>query len=320
MKRKRLSNLYYVVIATMAIASIANVTSAQTNTGIGTITPTERLDVGTGNVRIRDVNAITGTVTDKVLVADGTGIVKSFPMSGIPTIYTANGSLTSNRIVTQGANTLTFTGTAPSMVKLTNTAGTAATPVSALQITDGSQAAGKVLTSDANGNTSWTYSALKAIPGALPASSQDFTGYGASFNVSLYTGGSITLPPGKWMVSFGTTGGIVSGVINSDGSLWCTLFLSDVTTGSGATTADLISAYTGNRGAGGCVGRGMTKTFVSGNCAVNNATAGNKTYYLWANQEQNGTTTTRSTGGNAYWVNVFDASNWERYFYAIPIQ
>jgi len=26
-----------------------------------------------------------------------------------------------------------------------------------------------------------------------------------------------------------------------------------------------------------------------------------------------------STPTKAYWVNVFDATNWERYFYAIPI-
>jgi hypothetical protein len=322
MKRKLRSNLYCVSITMTTIVLIANIASAQINTGIATITPTERLDIGSGNVRIRDVYTTTGDpINDRVLTANSSGVVKSVPGASMINIYTANGTLSSDRNVTQGINTLTFSGTTASTVKIINTAGTSAAPVSALQIVDGSQLAGKVLTSDANGNSSWTFPALKAISGTLPATSSTFSSYGASFNVSMYTGGSITLPPGKWMVSFGSTAAIASGVINSDGSLWCTFFLSNINTGTAEVhTPDLIAAYSGARGAGGTIGRGMTKAFVSGNCAVNNSTTGNKTYYLWANQEQNGSSTTTTSGGNAYWQKVFDPGNWERYFYAIPIQ
>ncbi|MCZ4242370.1 hypothetical protein [Pedobacter punctiformis] len=250
-------------------------------------------------------------------------------------IYTNDGTLASNRIVTQGANTLSYTGTAASMVKITNTAGTLSTPVSALQIVDGSQATGKVLTSDANGNTSWTYSALQAITGTLPsgASVVSFTSYGAGNppNISLYTGGSITLPPGKWMVSFGSLASMGQNdrMNTSDAQLWCTAFLSNSTSSNVATT-DYITAYTGQRGSGGSIGRGMNRTMVTGAIAINNTSGANKTYYLWANQELetytggpaqiyiNGGTTLGTNPG--YWVNLFGSGNYERYFYAIPIQ
>lgn len=39
--------------------------------------PTERIDVGDGKVRIRDINSLTGAQTDKIVVADSTGILKT---------------------------------------------------------------------------------------------------------------------------------------------------------------------------------------------------------------------------------------------------
>jgi len=52
------------------------------NTGVGisgteeSSKPTERLDIGSGNVRIRDINKITGTAADKNVVADANGVLK----------------------------------------------------------------------------------------------------------------------------------------------------------------------------------------------------------------------------------------------------
>ena len=54
-----------------------SVTSAA-NVGIGTITPSQKLDVASGNVRIRDINTNIGVGgTDRVVVADGTGVLKT---------------------------------------------------------------------------------------------------------------------------------------------------------------------------------------------------------------------------------------------------
>jgi hypothetical protein len=56
---------------------VTSISFAQ-NTGIGTVTPTEKLDVATGNVRIRDINATPGTAaSDKIVTAGSTGVLKA---------------------------------------------------------------------------------------------------------------------------------------------------------------------------------------------------------------------------------------------------
>ncbi len=56
-----------------------------TNRGyIGTdlaTTPTQRLDIGSGNVRVRDINTVAGTATDKIVVADTDGVLKTIDAS-----------------------------------------------------------------------------------------------------------------------------------------------------------------------------------------------------------------------------------------------
>ncbi|MGH1519772.1 hypothetical protein [Chryseobacterium sp. JK1] len=44
--------------------------------GIGTTVPSERLDIANGNLKIRDINNLVGQGSDKLLVADATGVVK----------------------------------------------------------------------------------------------------------------------------------------------------------------------------------------------------------------------------------------------------
>ena len=79
------------------------------NVGIGTTNPTTKLDIA-GSVKITD-----GTQgNNKVLTSDANGVAtwKDLPATTDTSIYTNNGTLTGNRIVTQGANTLAFTSTA----------------------------------------------------------------------------------------------------------------------------------------------------------------------------------------------------------------
>lgn len=201
----------------------------------------------------------------------------------------------------------------------------------AMRIVDGTEGAGKILTSDTNGNTSWQTLAVSAIPGTWGATVKNFTSYGTGIpaNMSLYTNHTITLPPGKWMVHFGDMASLGDNAPNknintSDAELWCTGYLTDSATSS-TVTIDYIASYGGQRGSGGSIGRGMNRTFVNGAVAIDNSSSGNKTYYLWANQEletYNSSTTQISLNGGTiagYWVSVF-GFNWERYFYAIPIQ
>ncbi len=101
-------------------------------------------------------------------------------------LYTADGTLTDNRTVSQADKTLAFTssattgtshftvdgttfnvdavnnrvgiGTATPATKLDiQTGGTSTNPISGFKLTDGTQAAGKVLISDANGVGTWQY-------------------------------------------------------------------------------------------------------------------------------------------------------------------
>ncbi|RKT00459.1 S-layer family protein [Flavobacterium sp. 123] len=53
------------------------------NVGIANeaVNPTEKLDIGSGNVRVRDINTNTGASTDNIVVADATGVLKTVPAS-----------------------------------------------------------------------------------------------------------------------------------------------------------------------------------------------------------------------------------------------
>lgn len=72
------------------------------NFGIATTAPTERLDVATGNIRIRDINTNIGNgTTDRVVVADTNGILKTLDF-GTYTLFharlAANQNLVANAI------------------------------------------------------------------------------------------------------------------------------------------------------------------------------------------------------------------------------
>lgn len=83
------------------------------NVGIANTAPTEILDV-TGNIRFSGAlmpNNTAGT-TGQVLTSAGTGAVPTWTTPVSSNIYTADGTLAGNRIVTQGTNTLAFNSTA----------------------------------------------------------------------------------------------------------------------------------------------------------------------------------------------------------------
>ena len=94
------------------------------NFGLGTTSPSENLDVN-NNVRVRGINTNAGLSTDRIVVADGSGVLKSIPSSTYSTqTITANNGITlsgnniqlggalvqNTDIATAGFNT-TFSGT-----------------------------------------------------------------------------------------------------------------------------------------------------------------------------------------------------------------
>lgn len=96
------------------VETIPLVIAENNNVGIGTITPTEVLDV-VGNVKMSGAlmpNNTAGT-TGQVLTSAGAGAAPTWTTPATSTnIYSANGTLAGNRVVTQGANTLGFTASA----------------------------------------------------------------------------------------------------------------------------------------------------------------------------------------------------------------
>lgn len=95
----------------------------------------------------------TGATAGQVIAWNGTGWVPT-SLPAQKNIYTDNGTLTGNRLVTQGTNTLSFSTAVAGGTKFLSD-GTAIAPKSAIQIKDGSEANGKILSSDASGNASW---------------------------------------------------------------------------------------------------------------------------------------------------------------------
>lgn len=82
--------------------------------GVNNTNPTEALDVN-GNIRVSGAlmpNNTAGTA-GQVLTSAGAGVAPTWTTPAtVNTLYSADGTLGGNRIVTQGANTLAFTGTA----------------------------------------------------------------------------------------------------------------------------------------------------------------------------------------------------------------
>ena len=148
------------------------------------------------------------------------------------------------------------------------------TTAGAVKIVDGTQGAGKVLTSDANGLATWKRQALTLVEGVK--------GSGISIPPStggyIYTGSYITLPPGKYMVSVQNlmTVGFPK---YSDGHFWLRTTFSDsnttftVTTDIDSTKGFLIS---------GLLPQGARFSMLNGSLIIENTTSSPKTYYYWA--------------------------------------
>ncbi|WP_426479256.1 hypothetical protein ACP3T3_07335 [Chryseobacterium sp. CBSDS_008] len=65
------------------------VVTQQANVGIGVAAPTEKLDIASGNVRIRDINSNVGVGgTDRIVVANASGILKTIDFTAYSLFHT----------------------------------------------------------------------------------------------------------------------------------------------------------------------------------------------------------------------------------------
>lgn len=223
-------------------------------------------------------------------------------------IYNSNGALTENRTVSEGANTLTFTGTALGANKFINSEGTAAAPKSAIQIVDGSQAANNVLTSDATGNATWKPVTISRIEGVLGA------GIDIPFSASnfLRTGSYIDLPSGKWEVSVTMLMPVTTGTLANSDWLWLKSTFSELNQATiiqSQTTPDFVGTVYLASGlfSGPKAGTTQKYNMMYGTLVINNTSTAIKRYYYYGGLLDREFTT---ASGKSTQFSLFGGNNW----------
>lgn len=179
----------------------------------------------------------------------------------------------------------------------------------AIKIVDGTQQQNAFLQSDATGVGSWYIqgSIKPIILGSWTTSGIIYSdATGGTKNLSV----SITLTPGIWMVNFGATFKMTDTVTTP---YWIHLYLSDSANLRSNTTFDFLGNGQNSTGYAGLMIRNNTynvgnANLLSGSSIIN--VKKNTTIYVLAEN-------INTTSPYANWN--FSASNWENYFYAIPL-
>ncbi|MDL2215270.1 hypothetical protein LJC00_03685 [Dysgonomonas sp. OttesenSCG-928-M03] len=156
-----------------------------------------------------------------------------------------------------------------------------ATSTIPLRIADGSQAAGRVLTSDADGYGRWqNFGAIPVRNVLLGAAKQfkiaDVTGK------YLYSNTSVTLPPGLWLVEVNVLVYRSGGSATSDFApkIWLKTIISDTKTATAGPTSDSYGPGSSGRMACDYVyAKGPGLNMINGYFIINNNSEKNKTYY-----------------------------------------
>lgn len=167
-----------------------------------------------------------------------------------------------------------------------------------VRIVDGTQATGRVLTSNATGVASWQPISINNVIGVLPGNGINIPSTTANF---LQTGSYITLPPGRWAVNvtmlMRRTGGTGVATPNNS-SYWLRTSFSTSALANPLITADIVGSYYVS---GNYPGSALY-SLVQGTVVINNVTAGNRTYYYIAGAVEviNSTNTLENFGG-AWW-------------------
>lgn len=149
-----------------------------------------------------------------------------------------------------------------------------------------------------------------------------------------YTGASISLPPGKFMVYMGSAvfarnaANTANSAPNSTGpGLYVYYYLGDSEdpgTSTDNSTAYSFAGYTGKRAGAAIIAGGAYKAFVSGSIIINNTdnTQPTRTFYIHSGVRRSSTVAgdaVITVAGSFYSGTVAPLAN-ERYLFAIPIQ
>jgi hypothetical protein len=179
--------------------------------------------------------------------------------------YTANNTTTTTgtqRMCVKSDGKIGIGTSSPTAVLHVNSSGGAGT---GFRLVDGSQGVDKVLTSDANGNATWSTNV--AITSARTATLRSTS---QNIGENTYTGTTIVLPPGKWSLQVN-----MLAQTSSSGDYW-------VRTGFSTSNSTFTNAYV--------VGASLVSGFahgsniynnITGTVIINNTTGSNLTLYYW---------------------------------------
>lgn len=277
------------------------------NIGIGTVSPTQKLDVQNGNARIN--NAFVGDVGFGTVWANFSHQSQA-NTTGYGFLHGNDGNYTLINKQNTGAGYIGFRVGNIDQAVITNSGnmgiGTTSPAqkldiIGKVKITDGSQGVGKVLSSDVNGVGTWVNNTAitPAVIGSFPGGGANI-GNGTAVGVQspmTYCNVNIVLPPGKWIV-FGTY--LLAGTtsLTTGQSVFVRTTLSSSNTvliNSDIVSGGLIS---------GTLHGPCDFGIANGQTIINNTSGANKTYYLWANVQKFGTTPTAFTMagvGSNFW-------------------
>lgn len=169
----------------------------------------------------------------------------------------------------------------------------------AVRIVDGTQANGRVLTSDATGVATWQATGIDNIVGVLSG-----TGVNIAYNQTanfVQTGSYIILPPGRYAVNVTMllARNSTSSPSPNNSFFWVRSSFSDSNGANPVSSPDIV----GSTLASGNFGGTSIYALLNGSIIINNTTAGNKTYYYVAGRTVTTNTTETLTGfGSTYWA------------------
>ncbi len=168
-----------------------------------------------------------------------------------------------------------------------------------VRIVDGTQGNGKILTSNATGVASWQNAGIDNVVGVLSGSGVNIA-YNQTVNF-LQTGSYITLPPGRYAVNVTMllARNSTSAPSPNNSFFWVRSSFSDSAGVNPLSSPDIV----GSTLASGNFSGTSVYAMLNGTIIINNATAGNKTYYYVAGRTVTSNTTETLTGfGSTYWA------------------
>lgn len=169
----------------------------------------------------------------------------------------------------------------------------------AVRIVDGTQGVGRVLTSDATGVGTWQKVGIDNVVGVLSASGVTIP-YNQTVNF-LQTGSYIILPPGRYAVNVTMllARNYTSTTSPNNSFFWVRSSFSDSAGVNPVSSPDIV----GSTLASGNFAGTSVYAMLNGTIIINNATAGNKTYYYVAGRTvYSNTTETLTNFGSTYWA------------------